>query len=365
MDRLKYIINILIVAILFGAIAMGRDGRLLGTPAEELFKNEDVKGEDSEVVDVDEMLFDGTRVINSSSLAKDVIGYAGVTPIELYVKDDVIQKVEYLDNNETPSFFEDVVNKGLLDSWNGKTLDEALALKVDAVSGATYSSVAIISNVKRAASYGLSVEPEMNPLFAAVNAKTIAGVIVILMGVLLTFLKPKNKIFEFIQLALNVVVLGFVCGSFLSLTQFVSWMSNGFNLSMSILTMLLLAVVIILPLFRKKGSYCHIHCPMGSAQELLSKVPMTKLKLKPKLNKFLNDLRYYILMLMMFLMWIGVGFEFMDYEVFSAFLISSASMVVLVMAALFLVLSLFIRKPYCRFVCPTGALLTMMQKTKP
>ncbi|MFI3285411.1 MAG: 4Fe-4S binding protein [Rikenellaceae bacterium] len=63
-------------------------------------------------------------------------------------------------------------------------------------------------------------------------------------------------------------------------------------------------------------------------------------------------------------MWLGVGFELMDYEIFSAFIISSASTAVLVMAALFLILSLFIQKPYCRFGCPTGALITMAQKTK-
>ena len=64
------------------------------------------------------------------------------------------------------------------------------------------------------------------------------------------------------------------------------------------------------------------------------------------------------------MVWCGVDFEIMNYEVFSAFLFDSASVAVLIMAVLFLALSIFTPRPYCRFVCPTGAILTVSQKTK-
>lgn len=368
MDKLKYIVNILIVALLLGSIAVGKDGRLLGEPANELLstKNNSVDAESKEKADIEieKALSDGTIVINTTSLSKNIIGYAGTTPIELYVKDGVVTKIEFLDNDETPSFFESVTSGKFPNSWNGMTLEEAKTAKVDAVSQATYSSTAVIKNVQSAAAYALSVEaPVYNPL-VDFNLKTIIGILVILSGVFLTFYKPKKKFITLIQLALNVGVLGFWCGSFLSLTQFVAWMSNGFNLGATILTILLLAVVIIMPFFGKKGSYCHIHCPMGAVQELAGAIPIKKLKINRNVASFLNKLRYYILILLLFLMWIGIGFKLMDYEVFSAFLVSSASTVVAIMAKVFLVLSLFITRPYCRFVCPTGALLTMMQKTK-
>ncbi|MFI3266927.1 MAG: 4Fe-4S binding protein [Rikenellaceae bacterium] len=358
-ERIKYIVNILIVALLVATVAIQRDARIMGHDVDSLFS------QDSEVEQVVEVVLDdGTRVISSAPLAKDVAGFGGRTPVKLYVKDDVIQKVEVEPNSETPSFFEQVVSSGLLDMWNGLRLSDALALEVDVVSGATYTSVALTGNIARAVQYAANVEAASDGPTLDISFKDIMGVLVILLGVFITLLRPRNKHIMSLYMVLNIVVLGFWCGSFLSLTTLTAWMSNGVNLSFSLVTFTLLCVVIILPLLGKKGSYCQLHCPMGSAQELLSSVPLTKIKINPKATKLLNSLRYYILIVLLFIMWLGVGFDLMNYEVFSAFIFMSASTFVLVMAGVFLLLSLFIHRPYCRFICPTGALITIAQKTK-
>ncbi|MFI3321478.1 MAG: FMN-binding protein [Rikenellaceae bacterium] len=362
MSQIKYIVNIIIVAMLFGAIAIGKDGRIFGNSVNETPQKSQISQLPEQAVQT--TLSDGTMVINSTSLGRDVISFGGTTPVEIYIKEGIIQKVEPLDNNETPSFMNMVVRAGFLKNWNGLTVEEATEKSVDMVSGATYSSYALAQNVKLSAVYASDADLAANNPFKDLDLKTIIGIIVILTGVAITFIKPKNKIFEIVQLILNIAVLGFWCGSFLSLTQFVSWMSNGLNLSLALLSVLLLLVVIVVPLFGRKGSYCHIHCPMGSAQILLNKTPLKKIKIEPQIAKFLTNLRYYILLALLFFMWLGVGFNLMNYEIFSAFLLGSASTIVLVMAAIFLVLSLFVNRPYCRFICLTGALLTIMQKTK-
>ncbi len=360
MARIKYVVNIVIVALLFGAVAISRDGRILGESVEDLFQSSAAQVEEL-APEVEEVMMDGTRVINSTSLATDVVGFSGLTPVKVYIKDDVILRVETEPNSETESFFRKVTQSGLLDKWSGKSLSEAVEIEVDNVSGATYSARAVTENVRRAIAYGASVEPSSRGLFAWLDFKAVVGIIVILIGVCLTFMKRKSRGLDVAYMILNVVVLGLWCGSFLSLSQFVSWMSNGFNLS---LTIFLLAVVILMPIFGHKGSYCQRHCPMGSAQELMWRIPSPEIKLGAKLTKSLNHLRYYILMILLLLMWVGVGFEIMDYELFSAFLIGSASNVVLALAVVFLILSLFIKRPYCRFICPTGAMITTLQKTK-
>lgn len=88
-----------------------------------------------------------TTVINTTKLASDVKGYNGNVPVEIHLKDGKVQKVVALKNNETPSFFQKAAK--LLTAWNGKTVKEASTMKVDAVTGATYSSNAIIYNVRR------------------------------------------------------------------------------------------------------------------------------------------------------------------------------------------------------------------------
>lgn len=363
MDKIKYIVNVLIVFLMIGAVSINKNGRILGESIiETQSKNTETTSEsENPTQTVDN---DGTIIINTTTIGKDIIGYAGRTPINLYVKDERIVKVEALKNSETPSFFKLVENSGLLNYWDGKSLSEALEQRPDAVSGATFSSMAVAENVNRAVSYINQIDSSKGSISSLFTLKNIIGILVILSGVFITLTRPKNKIFETIQLALNVIVLGFWCGSFLSLSQFVSWMSNGLNISISILAVLLLAVVLILPLFGTKGSYCHMHCPLGSAQALMGRVPFTKIKLGRKVSTFLNNLRYYILAALLLIMWVGNGFELMDYELFPAFIVESASTVVLVAAGVFLILSMFITKPYCRFVCPTGALLTVMQKTK-
>ena len=95
---------------------------------------------------------DGTYVVNTTTLASDVKGYAGATPLKIYIKDDKVTKVEALPNKETRGIFVRV-KKYLLGSWDGATVKAASKKKVDAVSGATYSSNAVKENVKAGLAY--------------------------------------------------------------------------------------------------------------------------------------------------------------------------------------------------------------------
>lgn len=91
-------------------------------------------------------------VINTTSLATDIEGYAGCTPMKVYIKGGKVLRVEALENEETPKYF-DMVEKGLMKKWNGLPVKTAEKCKVDAVTGATVSSEAVIENVRRGISY--------------------------------------------------------------------------------------------------------------------------------------------------------------------------------------------------------------------
>ena len=94
----------------------------------------------------------GMTVINTTTLGKDVQGYIGVTPLKIYIEKNKVVKIEALKNQETPKYFLKV-KKALLDKWNGLKVKDAKNLKVDAVTGATYSSDAVIENVKLGLDY--------------------------------------------------------------------------------------------------------------------------------------------------------------------------------------------------------------------
>lgn len=91
-------------------------------------------------------------VINTTSLATDIEGYVGQTPVKVYIKAGKVLRIEALENEETPKYF-DMVEKGLMKKWNGLPVKTAEKCKVDAVTGATISSEAVIENVRRGISY--------------------------------------------------------------------------------------------------------------------------------------------------------------------------------------------------------------------
>jgi uncharacterized protein with FMN-binding domain len=89
-----------------------------------------------------------TLVVNTTDLCKDFIGYDGPTPLKITVVKGVVTSVEALPNTESPSYFERVLQSGLLKAVVGKTPAEAAKMPLDAVSGATYSSEAVIENLR-------------------------------------------------------------------------------------------------------------------------------------------------------------------------------------------------------------------------
>ncbi len=95
---------------------------------------------------------DGMYVVNTTTLGKQYQGYVDTTPLKIYIKKDKIVKIEALKNQETPKYFAKV-KKQLLGKWDGLKVKDAQKLKVDGVTGATFSSDAVIGNVKAGLEY--------------------------------------------------------------------------------------------------------------------------------------------------------------------------------------------------------------------
>ena len=95
---------------------------------------------------------DGAFVINTIEIGKNVEGYQGTTPLKVYIKNNKVEKIEFLKSTETPKYYAKV-KKALQDKWNGLKVKDAKAQQVDAVTGATFSSEAVIENVRLALDY--------------------------------------------------------------------------------------------------------------------------------------------------------------------------------------------------------------------
>lgn len=187
----------------------------------------------------------------------------------------------------------------------------------------------------------------------------VAAVVVALLGAVVP-IYSHNRRWHYVQLVLNVVVLGLWTGTFVSYTMFMRLFAGGVSLAsiVSLAAPLLLAVVALAyPLFGRQGHYCAHICPFGSAQELAGKLTRRKPRIPVRLNKALTIVRNVLWGVLMLLMLTGICTAWMDYELFTAFLFSSASVWVTAVAVAFIIVSVWVPRPYCRFVCPTGVLI--------
>ena len=95
---------------------------------------------------------DGTYVINTTTLAQDVEGYNGPTPVEVYIKKNKIVKVVPLKTMDGAKYVAKV-KKGMLPKYEGAKIKKGVVPEVDGVTGATFTSDAMKENIRRAVDY--------------------------------------------------------------------------------------------------------------------------------------------------------------------------------------------------------------------
>lgn len=389
---LTTLLSLVVVVLILSAAAIVRDGRIFGFDLRNGGATEHgrhgVQASSAALTannDTLTVMPDGAIVVNTRLLAKDVQGYGGQVPLRIHIdKGGVVDSIEAEPNAESPDFFNHA--SALFGKWQGKTVDEAMAEEVDAVTGATFSSRAIIANMKRGLAYakrhaeldkdskadffapdaagsalGAAGSADGLGAFASAMGWTLGSFVALLVAMLgaIVPLFVNNRRWHYVQLALNVVVLGLWTGTFLSYTLLMRFFSGGINIATFgtiAAPFVMVWVAMLYPLIGRPGHYCVNMCPFGSAQELAGKLTRRKLRLSPRLNRALNMFRNVLWGVLMVLMLTATWTAWMDYELFTAFLFTSASTWVIVLALLFLVLSVWVPRPYCRFVCPTGSL---------
>ena len=301
-------------------------------------------------------------VLSSAPFAPDIEGFAGPTPLYIYMDTEgrVVRSAAG-ENAETPDFFASAW-EGTAPKWEGKDAETGAKLKVDAVSGATYSSRAIVRNMQQTlAAYTASQANDLRE--PAIGwGRTAAVAAVLLLGGVAAWRLRGRKWVRLGVLALNVGVLGFWCGQFLSLSLLRGWVANGLDPVVYLPTLLMLGVAVVLPFFGRKRHYCTWVCPYGSAQELAARLPLPKIPCSPAVYRWMQRVRMGVLCLLLLLLWSDLGLFLLDYEPFSAFLVQTAPTAVLVLAGAFLAASLFVPQLWCHACCPMGALLDLSEK---
>lgn len=347
MIKKEKILSLLLALLMLGAAAITVNKAIFGhtfLQADTVRLAPDADAEATTVANGD------TLVIHTQGLPGTITGYAGPVPMDIYIYDGKISEIRPLPNAETPSFFKRA--EAVLPAWIGKTPEEAQTIKVDAVSGATYSSTAIINNVR----VGLAAYDGA----AASNSSSVPLKVWVALAVTLAAcvvpLFVKNRIYHNVQLAANVIVLGFWAGQFLDYALILKIMSDGAAWPLVLVAAVMLVAAFIYPIFGRPQHYCTYICPLGSAQQLMGHVCGYKIKMAASVVKGLDWFRKVLWAALMLLLWADSLTAWMDLELFQAFQFRSASAGIIIAAVAFVLLSTVVSRPYCRFVCPTGSL---------
>lgn len=301
------------------------------------------------------------RVVSSARIAPDVAGFAGPVPVYVYIDSaDVVQNIIVADNAETPDFQRRAAV--VLEAWKGKRLEQTAEVKVDAVSGATYTSNALIRNVEatlavcRQASHNAVATPAIG------WSKTLCVLGILALGVVAAFLQRRKRWLRPVLLVLNVGVVGFWCGQFLSLSLLRGWLSSGFEPLTILPTLAMLLVAVVMPFFGKPAHYCQWVCPLGALQELLYMFPWGKIEVPSHVFRVLNHIRLGVFAVLLMGLWLGFGAFLLDYEPFMLFSPESLSLPVLILAFVIVIAGLFIPRLWCKTLCPLGEALHLASR---
>lgn len=103
--------------------------------------------------------------------------------------------------------------------------------------------------------------------------------------------------------------------------------------------------------------FCGTACPLGALQDLVAIRPA---RVHPGLERGLGVLPYVWLAVGAFFAYEGAAFLICEYDPFVGFFRLSMRSSVFWLSIGFLALSLFVGRPYCRFLCPYGAILRLL-----
>jgi uncharacterized protein with FMN-binding domain/polyferredoxin len=356
-DFMAHLLRLGACLLLIAAAAAGRGGRLLGR---DLGRRADSAADTKAAVTT---ASDGATVIDTTSLAWDISGYGGPVPVAVTIRDGVVAEVRpVLPNDETPLFFGTLEESGLWKKWNGLPVEVAVTTRVDAVTGATYSSNAAIANVRTALATAASAQVLLEAAIGTPKARTVIAFLVILAAAVLPLVTRSRKV-RTVLLALDIAVLGLWNGLFLSHARLIGWAGSGLRGTWADVgaSLLLLVLAFLYPLFGRPQHYCLQVCPFGAAQELAGRIPARKWRLSPRLMRVLTAFRRLLWAALMLALWTGIWADWLDWELFAAFAWRAAPPLLLALAVAVLILAIFVPRPYCRFACPTGTLFKLAE----
>ena len=308
-------------------------------------------------------------VVRAQPRCRDIIGYCGVTDALIVLdRNWAILGLKIHASEDTRDYVESVaLDRRFLKKWNGMTWDAAAGMDlksagIEGVSGATMTSMAIAQSVKARLQMSrdeIAARPRLRfgwRDFGLLAVLVAAGV--------MAFGRPawRHRWKRPYQVAL-IGYVGLVAGDLVAQKLLAGWARSGIPWSTAPGLVLLVAAAFLVPWATRLPLYCHHVCPHGAAQELLARCRPSRWQwtLPAGVIRGLEFLPAGLLILTVVVAMLALPFDLAGIEPFAAYVFRSAGWATVTVAVAGLVASLFVPQAYCRFGCPTGALLNFVR----
>ncbi|GAA5508779.1 FMN-binding protein [Novipirellula caenicola] len=314
------------------------------------------------------------QVLRSSPAADNIVGYQGPTDVLIGLdRDGAVVGIaigKSYDNEPYVGYVrEDSYFRSTFDEMKLPEIAKAdlYEMRVEGVSGATMTSMAVADGVVAAAEKHLAQiereasRPKRRSEFQ-ISVHDIGTGIVIIAAIVIgsTSLRANKRIRIAFQLTL-IVYLGLIAGNLLSQAMIAGWAKHGVPLQMAPgLTMLAIAAFAC-PLLSKRNIYCSHLCPHGAVQQLIKGRIRYQIKLGHSVSKLLMLLPGLLLLWCLVVSMAALPMSLVDIEPFDAYVFRIAGWATIAVFVVGVVASLFIPMAYCRFGCPTGRLLDYLR----
>jgi len=272
-----------------------------------------------------------------------------------------ITNLAVINSKETPSYLKKVLDEHLMKEIIGKTYSDEYAIGngVDAVSSATFSSRAILEASKKGNRFiasrvlGFDVPEEKSPSIHF----GVAEIILLMLFIVGYFAHKKSfkhkKVARWGTMIVGMIVIGFYYNKPFTLSMMNQWLLGYFPpVHSHLYWYLLLGGIFLVLTINNKNPYCAWFCPFGAAQECMGQIggakPRPVGKFKDISKWALRTIVLFAIIAALLLRNPGVT----SYEVFGTLFKLTGSNVQFAILGIILVSSMFIKRPWCTYMCP-------------
>ena len=311
-------------------------------------------------------------ILRTSPQADNILGYQG--PTETRIGFDPGGRVVGIslgrtyDNEQYVTYVRE--DEYFLSLFNELTLDQLAELdmfedQIEGVSGATMTSMTVAEGLIKAAEAQRIAQAEPPPTPKPAfdwKLRDLGTAGIILAGLVVAFTSLRGSTYVRIGFQLLLIgYLGLINGDMVSQAMIAGWAKSGVPWSKAGGLILLTAAAFAVPVVTRRNVYCSHLCPHGAVQQLVKNRLRWQLHLRPRVTRLLKLLPALLLLWCVIVAMGSLAFSLVDIEPFDAWVFRVAGWATITVAIVGLIASLFVPMAYCRFGCPTGALLNFFR----